>query len=209
MVHRFDEVIQSRDRLREIIGKPGPRVVQKVIDKIDPICARFIAAAPFVVIGTTGADALVDLSPKGDPAGFVKVLDQHTLAVPDRLGNRRIDTFENLLVNSNVGLIFMIPGFDITLRVSGTAKLVRDAELQADMAIAGRSPQIVMVVTVTQAFMHCAKAMARSSLWQPAAWPDSSGVPSLAEAMVAHGKLAETTSDMQTIINNDFKTRMY
>lgn len=205
----FEETITSRARLREIIKEPGPKVSHKTIDHIDEICSRFIAASPFVIVGTRGRDGLLDLSPKGDPAGFVAVLDAKTLAIPDRLGNNRLDGFENLLVHPEVGLIFLIPGNGDTLRISGTGSIVRDAALQERFAVRGKAPNLVLVVTVREAFMHCPKAIVRSSLWRPQGWPDLREVPSLGEAMVAHGRLAESVPEMQEIIDNDGRTRLY
>ena len=126
MEGRFEEVITSRQRLREIIGDPAPAIVAKVVDQIDEICRHFIAASTFAVIATKAADGLIDVSPKGDPAGFATVLDEKTLVIPDRLGNKRVDSFENLLVNPEVGTIFFIPGYSYTLRVSGHGSIVRD-----------------------------------------------------------------------------------
>jgi|CXWL01.1.fsa_nt_gi PPOX class probable FMN-dependent enzyme len=209
MASSFDEVITDHARLREIIGQPGSRIVAKVIDHLDGICRRFIAASPYCVVGTMGADGLLDLSPKGDPAGFVTVLDDKTLVLPDRLGNRRVDTFENLLGNPAITLIFLIPGYAYTLRVAGKAAIVRDTRLQKELAADGKAPDLLTVVTVEEAFMHCAKSIARAKLWKPDEWPALAGVPSLAEAMVAHGKLADSRPEMQAIIDEDFKTRMY
>lgn len=209
MPQQFHETIVTRDRLRAITGDPSPRAAAKVIDHVDPICRRFIAASPFIVISSRGGDGLIDQSPRGDPPGFVAVLDDKTLAIPDRLGNRRVDTFENVLVNPEVGLLFIIPGYAYTLRVSGKASLVRDPLLQRRLAVGKQEPQIILIVEVEQTFMHCAKSMARSRLWTPTEWPDTTDVPSLAEAMVAHGNLAETCAQMQAIIDKDFATRMY
>ncbi len=210
MAITFDEVITDREQFRLAAGgEAGAMVTGKVIDHVDDICRRFIAATPFVMVSTRGQDGRLDLSPKGDPAGFVTVLDEKTLAIPDRLGNMRHDTFENLLVNSEIGLFFIIPGNGDTLRVSGKATIVRDAALQASMAINGREPKFILVVSVEEAFMHCPKCMMRSKLWKPEEWPDRSDVPTLAQAMVAHGKLSESVTEMQDIIENDGKTRMY
>lgn len=203
------EIISTRERLREIVGRPSHRVEAKVIDHIDDICSRFIAASTYVLVGTTGSDGKLDVSPRGDPEGFVQVLDRKTLAIPDRLGNKRIDTFENLLTNPEVGLLFLIPGYNFTLRVSGTASIVVDRQLQASMAINGREQHLVLLVTVTEAFMHCAKSIARGNLWAPEEWPGLSTVPSLSEAMVAHGALSESRTEMQAIIDDDFEQRMY
>lgn len=205
----FDEIITSRGRLREIVKEPSPKVSHKAIDYIDGICARFIAASPFVIVATRGRENRLDVSPKGDPAGFVAILDPKTLAIPDRLGNNRADSFENLLVHPEVGLIFMIPGVGDTLRVSGKARIVRDAALQEQMAVNGKTPNLVIVVSVEEAFMHCAKSLVRSNLWIKPGWPDTRDVPSLAEAMVAHGALTETIPEIQEIIDNDGRQRLY
>jgi uncharacterized protein len=135
--------------------------------------------------------------------------DERTLAIPDRLGNNRLDTFENLLVNPDVGLIFLIPGHGDTLRVSGTGTIVRDAALQRRFAVRGREPHLVLVIAVAQAFTHCSKAMVRSGLWKPDRWPDRLNVPSLAEAMVAHGQLDVSRERMDDIIEKDRRTRLY
>jgi PPOX class probable FMN-dependent enzyme len=200
--NRYEEVIATRERLRELSRQPSQRACNKVVDHIDDICRRFIAASPFVMVGSRGADGRLDLSPKGDPPGFVAVLDEKTLAIPDRLGNNRLDTFENLLTHPDVGLLFMIPGNGDTLRVSGKGKIVRDAALQLRLAINGKVPNLILVVTVEEAFMHCPKCMARSRLWSPEHWPDRSNVPSLAEAIVAHATPPETIAQVQAIIDD-------
>lgn len=205
----FQEVIATRAQLRAVVKEPSQKVSHKAIDHIDAICARFIAASPFVVVATRGADGRLDVSPKGDPAGFVAVLDDKTLAIPDRLGNNRVDSFENLIYDPAVGLIFMIPGNGDTLRVSGTGRIVRDAALQSRLAVNGRPPNLVLVVEVEEAFMHCAKSIVRARLWQPEHWPVTADVPTLAEAMVTHGRLEDTVPEMQAIIDNDGRQRLY
>lgn len=205
----FDEIISTRSRLREIIGEPSPLVVGKTIDHIDDVCRRFIAACPYIVVGTRAEDGLIDLSPKGDPSGFVHVIDEKTLIVPDRLGNNRLDTFENLLVHPEVGLFFMIPGFTVTLRVRGTAQIVRDQKLQTELAVNGKEPHLLMAVTVEEAFMQCAKSMARSNIWKPEKWPDLADVPSLAEAMVAHSSASVEKQEWQELIDDSYENKMY
>lgn len=205
----FDERITTRERLRGLVKEPSRKVSHKAIDHIDPICARFIAASPFVLVATRGRDGRLDQSPKGDPPGFVAVLDPKRLAIPDRPGNNRVDTFENLMFDRQVGLIFLIPGVGATLRVSGTGVLVRDSALQERLAVNGRPANLVLIVSVEEAFMHCPKCIVRSHLWEPDHWPDTSDVPSLAEAMVAHGRLAESVTEMQAIIDDDGRRRLY
>jgi uncharacterized protein len=209
MARRLGETIVTRERLREIYRQPSHRVANKAIDHIDQICRAFIAACPFVVVATRGADARLDLSPKGDPAGFITVLDDKTLAIPDRLGNNRLDTFENLLVHPEVGLFLLIPGNGDTLRISGRGLIVRDTQLQEQASVNGRPSCAMLIVTVEEAFLHCAKAVTRSRLWLPEFWPDLTRVPSLAEAMVAHGDLEETVPEMQGIIEKDAAERLY
>src|SRR4051794_16177078 len=196
----FEEIITTRERLRELNRNPSHLVSNKSIDHIDDICRRFIEASPFVVVASRGKDNRLDLSPKGDPAGFVAVLDEKTLAIPDRLGNNRLDTFENLLVNPQLGLCFVIPGHGDTLRVSGTGIIVRDTELQARLAVNGKPPNLVLVVNVEEAFLHCPKCVIRSGLWKSERWPDRSAVPTLAEAMIAHGGLSESMAQIETVI---------
>ena len=209
MQKRFDETITTRERLREFHGFAKPGSANKVIDRIDDICRRFIAASPFVMVATRGADGRLDLSPKGDPAGFVMVLDEHTLAIPDRLGNNRLDTFENLLVNSEIALFFLIPGNGDTLRVSGKGQIVRDGHLQSQMAVKGKAPNVVLIVNVEEAFMHCPKCTVRAALWKPDMWPDRSNVPTLGEALVTHSALADSVAEVQARIDNDGATRLY
>jgi uncharacterized protein len=209
MEARFEELIATRDRLRELNKLPNYRVSNKTIDHIDDICRRFIAASPFVMVASRGADGRLDVSPKGDPPGFVAVLDSKTLVIPDRLGNNRLDTFENLLVHPEVGLFFIIPGHGDTLRVSGKGQIVRDSALQNSLAVNGQAPNLALVVDVEEAFIHCPKCMVRSRLWTQEQWPDHSDVATLAETMVAHGALAETVPEMQAIIDNDGATRLY
>lgn len=184
-------VVTDLAGLREIIAEANPRAAVKVIDHVDSYCARIIAASPFLVMGTYGTDGLVDLSPKGDPAGFVKVLNSKTLLVPDRIGNGRLDSFENLLSNPAVSLIFLIPGHNDTLRVAGKGRLTTQPDLLEILAVNGRAPNLALLVEVQEAYMHCPKCMVRSKMWHPEHWPDTSDVPTMGEAMVAHGKLVE------------------
>ena len=206
---RFDDVIRSEEELREVLGHPSPRVIDKAIDFVDPHCRAFIARAPFVLVASSDGAGRFDVSPKGDPPGFVRVLDDKTLAIPDRPGNRRADTFCNLLENPGVALLFLIPGVKETLRVSGTGRLVRDSWLRERMAVGGKVPQLALVVTVEEAFLHCAKCILRSRLWQAEDRPDPEGVPSLARAMVDHGRLEVSVEEMQEGIERDVRERLY
>jgi len=159
--------IETPDALREIYGHAKGRAVTKQLDCLDVHCRRFIELSPFLVLATARADGLGDASPKGDHPGFVQVLDDKTLAIPDRPGNNRLDSMENLLVNPSVGLIFFIPGVDETLRINGTAEIRDDTDLVSRFEIEGKTPKTVLVINVAEAYLHCAKALMRSKLWSP------------------------------------------
>ena len=206
---RFDEEIQSVDQLRQFIPLETGIAGYKDIDHVDDVCRRYIALSPFVLIATRGPDGLLDISPKGDPAGFVHVLDEKTLAIPDRPGNNRLDTFENIIANPQVALIFLIPGKGDTLRVSGTAKVVRDAELAKQLAHNGREPALILIVNVEEAFTHCTKCVVRSALWKPDRWPDLTDAPKLAEAVMAHAQPDISQDGVQEIIDNSIKNKLY
>lgn len=173
---RFDEIVTNEADLRKIVGPPNRWFTSKVLQRLDRRCQDFIAASPFVVIGSGDPLGMVDLSPKGDRAGFVRCLDDRTLAIPDRQGNRRVDTLSNVLQNPGVGLIFFVPGQRETLRVGGRAIVVRDREIRGAMTERGRVPDLAMVVEVERAFFHCGKCITRSKLWnyaeQVGQWSD-------------------------------------
>lgn len=153
--------------LRQIYGEPMKLALEKVVTRIDLMCRTMIERAPFVVIATADADGNQDVSPKGDAPGFVAILDEHTLAIPDRKGNNRLDGMENVLQNPNIALLFMIPGYRETLRVNGRARISADPELRARFEMQGKAPATVMLVDVEEAFIHCGKALIRSKLWEP------------------------------------------
>ena len=171
--------VDSVEALRALYGQPGERAVAKEQAKLDAHTRAFIACSPFLVLGTAGADGRCDVSPKGDAPGFVHVLDDNRLAIPDRLGNNRLDGLRNVVENPHVGLIFFIPGREDTLRVNGRATISRDEALLERLAVNGKRPQTALVVEVEQTFMHCARAFKRAGLWQPERWPDASAVPSM------------------------------
>jgi uncharacterized protein len=162
---RFDEVITTESELRKIVGPANRWFTSKILVRLNRRCRDFIAASPFVVVGSTDPFGMVDLSPKGDHAGFVRCLDDVTLAVPDRRGNRRVDTFHNVLQNPGVGLVFFVPGERETLRVAGRAVIVRDQDIRSALADNGRMPELAMIVIVERAFFHCGKCITRSKLW--------------------------------------------
>ena len=208
-VPRFTDIISSEAELEAVLGRPNPRVLAKVVTTLDAYCRAFIARSPFVMVGSADSAGNIDMSPKGDAPGFVQVLDDTTLAIPDRPGNRRADTFRNVLQNPRVGLIFLVPGKRETLRVGGDARIVRDPALRASMAVGGRDPDLALVVSVREAFIHCAKCMIRSRLWEPEGWPESADLPSLAEFAIAHAGITATVAEVQAVIDADERTRLY
>jgi PPOX class probable FMN-dependent enzyme len=204
----FREVVSTETEIEDVLGKPNPKVLAKVTSSLDDLCRAFIAKSPFVVIASSDSSGRIDVSPRGDPAGFVRVLDEHTLAIPDRPGNRRADTFRNVLQDPMVALMFIVPDKGETLRISGRARIVRDPWVRKMMIEAGRVPELALVVTVEEIFFHCTKCMIRSQIWQPETW-NSSGLTSIGEAMVVHGKLDLSVSEMTAIAENDEKSRLY
>lgn len=205
---RFSDVVDDEATLRAGTGAPHQRALDKVVTVIDDHAARFIAASPFVIIATSGPDG-IEASPKGDPAGAVRVLDERTLAIPDRPGNQRHDTFVNLIRDPRVGLIFLVPGVTWTLRVTGQGIIVRDPDLLAGFAVNGRLPAQALVVGVERVLAHCPKCMVRSSLWKPAGWPDVAGVPTLAETLIAHAGLLEDVDTVTASLDAGVRDRLY
>jgi PPOX class probable FMN-dependent enzyme len=172
--------ITSYDGLRELVPPPLQSTAGKVRKELHQLDKQWLAESPFCLVATSAADGSCDVSPKGDPAGFTKVLDDCTIAIPERTGNRRLDGFLNILTNPQVGLIFFIPGRGETLRINGRARIVRDAPFFDDMIVKGHRPQLALLVEIEEVFHHCSKAFLRSKVWKPETWnPDA--VPSRAE----------------------------
>jgi hypothetical protein len=178
---RFHEVISSEPELRRIVGKPSFWFQGKMLTRLNGGC-RFIAESPFMIIASTGVTGAVDASPRGDPPGFVRVLDDATLAIPERPGNHRCDTLRNILDRPGVGLIFVVPGKSETLRISGHAVVVRDRTLREAMALDGRVPELAVVVGVERAFFHCARCIRRSKLWETGGLPGFTQLPMITDA---------------------------
>jgi PPOX class probable FMN-dependent enzyme len=170
-------MIESEDELRELYEPPLPLVTRKTLDHLDQYCAMFIARSPFLCLATSDADGRCDVSPRGDPPGFVAVLDPKTLLIPDRKGNNRLDSASNVLTDPGVGLLFFIPGIDDTLRVNGLAAIVDDEAALAPLAVRGAVPKTALRVTVEEAFIHCGRALKRSRLWDPGSHADREEIP--------------------------------
>jgi uncharacterized protein len=173
------EVTTAAD-LRELLGDPAPRVAAKDRPSLDDYDRQWLAHSPFCLVATSSADGTCDVSPKGDPPGFTLVIDDTTIAIPERPGNRRADGFHNILSNPHIGLIYLVPGRTDTLRINGKATLVRDAPFFDQLTVKGHRPVLAVVVQIEQIFYHCSKAFLRSDLWQPSSW-NPSALPSRAE----------------------------
>ena len=188
--------ITNEAELRELIGTPMPRAAAKDRRTLHERDREWLAASPFCPIATAGADGTCDVSPKGDPRGFALVLDDTTIAIPERPGNRRADGYRNILANPHVGLIFLIPGRTDTLRINGRARLIADAPWFADMEVKGHRPVLAVEVAIEQIFYHCAKAFLRSELWQPETWqPDV--LPTRARLIKEVEAPAESLADLE------------
>ena len=192
--------IENEEKLRKLHHAPLSRAKDKVLVRLDEHCKKIISLSPFCVIATQGNGG-ADITPRGDPPGFVRVLDDQHLLLPDRVGNNRLDTMTNLFQNPAIGVIFFLPGMNETLRINGTAKITDDARLLEPCAVNQRSPKIGLLISVHEAFMHCAKALVRSKLWDTAHHIDRTLLPSFAEIMLAHcSELTEEENARQTEI---------
>jgi uncharacterized protein len=170
--------ITTLAELDELLGEPAELVRAKVVDHLNELTRRFVELSPFVLLATSHRDGSCDVSPRGDPAGFVHVLDERTLLVPERPGNRLADSLRNILCNPHVGLLFLVPGAGETLRVNGRARIRTDEELLAPLAVDGKVPRLGLLIEIDQVFTHCPKAFIRSDLWNPERFLESSDLPS-------------------------------
>ena len=204
-----EEEITTQEGLRTYRNPPSRFVANKVIDHVDDLARRFIAASSMVVLATRRPDGGVDMTPRGDPPGFVQILNDRVIALPDRLGNNRADAFENILRDPGVGLYFIIPGHKDSLRISGQARIVRDTKLMNQMEVRGHVPDLAILVHVTALLSHCPKAFVRAGMWERDAWPDLSDVPSAGEFLKVHGSLPDPVADVDGIVVRDGENRLY
>ena len=185
-------IIETAEGLRHCYGEPSELALRKSLDRLDRHCRRFIALSPFVVLASAGADGRVDCSPRGDPAGFVAVLDERTLLLPDRRGNNRVDSLTNVLENPHVGMLFMIPGVDETLRLNGRATLTTDPVHLEPLAVNGRTPRSGLLIEVEEVFLQCTKALVRARLWATESRVDrKSALPSFGRMIADHAGLSD------------------
>src|SRR5689334_20839041 len=178
-------VIDSQGQLREVIGSPTDLVAGKIANRLNDFFRRYIEESPFVCVATTNTDGQLDVSPRGDPAGFVRILDERTLLIPERPGNRIADTLTNVLEDPRIALLFLVPGVGDSFRVNGRARIVDDAELLADSTVEGKAPKLGILVEIDEAFTQCSKALVRSDLWNPEKHVDRSELPSTGAVLAA------------------------
>jgi uncharacterized protein len=205
------DIIEDIGEIRELYGEPSERVVKKQLPRLEKHSRAFIALSPFLVIATSDPIGRCDASPKGDAPGFVRVLDDETLLIPDRIGNNRIDTIGNLLASPGVGLIFFVPGLRETLRVNGRARITTDPELLDACAVNRKSPRSGILVTAEEVYFHCGKALIRSDLWNPAKQIKPSDFPSLARIITEQigGGGADSIAEAERSIEESYRTRLY
>jgi PPOX class probable FMN-dependent enzyme len=172
-------------QLREVLGEPAELVKKKIADRLNALTRQFVERSPFVVVATGRPDGGLDVSPRGDPAGFVRILDERTLLLPDRPGNKLADTLTNLLEDDRIALLFLIPGVNDTFRVNGRARIVDDPELLAESTLEGKAPQLGLLVHVEEAYTQCPKALLRSELWNPDRHIERSELPASGEILRA------------------------
>jgi uncharacterized protein len=208
-----DFLIADEAALRALFPATHPIAQIKCLDHLDKHARDFVSRSPFLCIGTQSALGSADVSPRGDPGGFVQVLDDKTLLIPDRPGNNRLDTLSNIIANPVVGLLFMIPGFDDTLRINGTARITRDPALLRRLSVNDRIPTVAIVVTVQEMFLHCAKAFRRSKLWDPAQRQDRAAMPSLVTMILDQTSVAPTDPEEirqnDAALEQDYRNSMY
>lgn len=202
--------VRDETALRGLYQPPLELALLKQLDRLDAHCRNFLAHSPFAVIGSTRPGRGTDVSPRGDAPGFARVLDDHTIAIPDRPGNNRLDTMSNIVTDAEVGLLFFIPGIDETLRINGTARLSQEPELLAAAAVKGREPRLVILVTLREAFLHCGKALKRAKLWHDDYRVERRTFPSLGRMIVDQTKPAHITVEQaEAVIEQGYRTKLY
>jgi hypothetical protein len=201
--------IATETALREIIGDAHSITVDKEMGGLDKHARHFISLSPFLCLGTTNGDGQADVSPRGDPAGFVKVLDDHTLLIPERPGNRRADSMLNVMKEPVVGLIFFVPGIEETLRISGRATVIDDADQLADLAVKGKAPKLGIRVEVERVFFHCAKALKRSHLWDPDTRVPRDAFPSPGQVIRDQRRPDDSVEKLDALVIEDQVNNLY
>lgn len=208
-MYQPSNVLTSEDEIRALVPGEFESQTRKILSELDPLCRAWIEASTFLTMATYSAEGRVDVSPKGDPPGFVKVLDDKTLAIPDRPGNHRFDSFLNILETGRIGLVFLVPNRNEVVRVNGSAQVIRDIAIRERLAVFGKVPDFAILVRVEEAFYHCGKAIIRSRLWDPSRYPDGKQLPTYGQALIAHGNLDSPLDRMEAALKNNDENRLY
>ena len=207
---QFVEQIRTSEQLTALIGTPSDFSLRKQLPRLDEHMRKFIAHSPFAVLSTHSADGRCDASPRGDAPGFVQVVDDHTLLIPDRLGNKRVDTYRNILQTGRIGLLFLVPGLGETLRINGRAILVTDPAWLTPLTVQGKCPKVAVAVEVEECFLQCAKAILRSQLWEPHDRPAPQTLPCAAEMLHDHVQMPEfNITQVQTLLDEAYRNKLY
>jgi len=208
-----DRMVTTEAALRDLFGHPQGLAVAKSLDHLDEYARQFISMSPFLVLSTANAQGKADVSPRGDPPGFVQVIDDQRMLIPDRPGNNRLDTMVNIVENPNVAALFFIPGFEDTLRVAGQAAITRDPAWLERCIVNGKVPKVGIVITVDEVFLHCAKALRRSKLWQSDYRQPRTQMPSLARIILAQtcaaGVDEQVAAQADARVEDAYKNNLY
>ena len=201
--------ITTRESLYDCYGDANKRAAKKEMYKLDNHTRHFISLSPFFVLSTSSSSLGTDASPRGDAPGFVKVVDDHTLVVPDRMGNNRVDSMKNIMENPNIGMLFLLPGMNETLRINGKARVTTDKALLKQLSVRGKCPKTGLIVEVVEVFMHCAKALMRSHLWDPERHIERSSFPTLGQIFKDQIGDVESAEETEKAIQEGYVTRLY
>lgn len=207
---QFSERIQTVDELTAVIGTPSEFSLKKELTSLDGHMRRFIASSPFAVLCTHAADGTCDASPRGDAPGFILVVDDQTLLIPDRLGNKRVDSYRNILETGHAGLLLLVPGYGETLRINGRAAIIRDEGWLTPLTAQGKRPLLAVAIAVEQCFLQCAKALLRSKLWESRQPHDLEPLPCAAEMLADHARMPELDQvKLQALLDEAYANRLY
>ncbi|WP_078551665.1 MSMEG_1061 family FMN-dependent PPOX-type flavoprotein [Bacillus alkalicellulosilyticus] len=189
VINFSEDAITSEEELRELIGFPHEHVVKKSVSIIDDNCKRFISMSPLIFLATSSTEGTCDVSPRGDNPSSIKILNEHQLVIPDRPGNRRLDSIMNIVSNPHVGLIFLIPGLDEVLRVNGRATIIKNGDILKEMSLRGKPPLLGIGVDVEECFIHCPRALKEAKVWDSSTWLPKSELPSMKDIFLNHLKI--------------------
>ncbi|MCF6137793.1 pyridoxamine 5'-phosphate oxidase family protein [Pseudalkalibacillus berkeleyi] len=207
---RFKKCVTSQEELKLLVGSPSEKAKKKVMDCLDHHCRQFIEKSPFLVMATSDENGRCDSSPRGDAPGFVHVIDDYHLVIPERPGNKRVDSLLNILSNPHIGLLFVIPGLEETLRVNGQAVITEDEQILNEMQVNGKAPILGTIVKVDECFIHCAKAFKRSKLWDSKTWLDQAERPNPAKMLHAHVNLPGLSEEkIAAELQESYRNRLY